>query len=58
MRDSVENLHILMLSFLKSFSSPRSKNDSQILLKDLLATYNLEVPVGLEDYLVTSVKEV
>ena len=54
----LENLQYLMLSFLKSFSSPRSKNDSKILLKDLLATYNLDVPVGLEDYLVTSVKEV
>ena len=45
-----------MLSLFKLLTSFANKDKSKILLRDLLATYNLEAPARLEDYIVKSVK--
>ena len=46
-----------MLSIFQSLTSRKFKTESKILLKGLLATYNLEAPQELGNYLVKSAKE-
>ncbi len=45
-----------MINLINKLVLRRPPDKTRILLRDLLDTYNLQTPVGLEDYIVKTVK--